>query len=112
VRGGERVPRPTPETPYRVLARNRQVASDWEQLVRTRRNACIQCWDHLAHTPTQPVGSRYAPLKGELAWCDFQGQRLRQWQWEIDRRARVKVGVGPDFVVLMSVSAGHPRENG
>jgi hypothetical protein len=100
-----------PQTPYRVLARNRQVASDWAELVRTRLNPCIQCWDHLATTPTEPVGSRYAPLKGELAWCEYQGQRLRQWQWEIDRRARVKVAVGRDFVVLMSVSAGHPREN-
>ena len=110
-RAEERIPRPTPATPYRVIARNRQVAAEWAELLKTRLSACIQCWDHLANTPTQTVGTRYLPLKSQQAWCEYQGQRLRQWQWEIDRRARVKVGVGKDFVVIMSVSAGHPREN-
>src|SRR5919199_3606212 len=59
-----RIPRPTPTTAYRILARNRQVAADWAALLRTRLTACIQCWDHLANSPTQPVGSRYVPLKG------------------------------------------------
>jgi hypothetical protein len=110
-RGGEPIPRPTPHTPYRIIARNRQVAADWAELARTRLGPCIQCWDDLASTPTETVGSRYLPLKAEQAWCEFQGQRLRQWQWEIDRRARVKVGVGKDFVVLISVSSGHPGAN-
>jgi hypothetical protein len=72
---------------------------------------CTQCWDHIATTPTESVGKRYEPLKGSLSYCTFEGQTLRQWQWEIDRGARVKLGVGKDFVVLMSVSSGHPKEN-
>jgi hypothetical protein len=104
------VPRPTPKTPHRVVAFNRRVTEDWNVLVRTRRGPCIECWDHIAHTPTELRGGRYAPLKGEQAWVDFQGQRLRQWQWEIDKTARVKVGVGREFVVIMRVSFGHPRE--
>ncbi len=45
------------------------------------------------------------------AWDEYAGERVRVWQWEIDRRARVKIGVGRDVVVVISVSAGHPREN-
>ncbi|MBI3973674.1 MAG: hypothetical protein HY332_20560 [Chloroflexi bacterium] len=71
----------------------------------------MACWDHIAHTPTQPVGKRYQPLKGEQAHCRFRGQTLRQWQWEIDRGARIKVGVGRDSVVVMGVWTGHPKEN-
>lgn len=110
-RGEERVPRPQPRTPYRVLAKNRQVLADWEALLRARLEACLRLWDHLATTPAEPVGGRYGPLHGPQAWYEHDGRRLRQWQWEIDRRARVKVAVGDDFVVLVSVSSGHPKEN-
>jgi hypothetical protein len=91
--------------------RNRRVLGDWEALLRNRRNPCLDCWDHIATSPTQSVGKRYEPLKGEQAFCEFRGQRLRQWQWEIDRGARVKVGIGKDFVVVMGVWTGHPKEN-
>lgn len=105
------LPRPQASTPYRVLVRNRQVLGDWDVMLRTRREICIRCWDHVATTPNEPVGTRYLPLRGDQAWCQFQGQRLRQWQWEVDRGARLKFGVGSDFVVLMSVATGHPKEN-
>ncbi|MDE3074729.1 MAG: hypothetical protein KGJ86_04815 [Chloroflexota bacterium] len=84
---------------------------DWERLLRSRRGICIRCWDHIASTPTTPVGGRYTRLKGDQAWCEFAGQRLPQWQYEIDSGARVKVAVGKDFAVVMSVSTGHPKEN-
>ena len=105
------LPRPQPATVYRLLVRNEQVRADWERLLRTRRDLCIRCWDHLASEPTTPVGSRYLPLKGAQRWVEFEGQRLPQWQYEIDRAARVKVGIGPDFVVVISASSGHPKEN-
>jgi hypothetical protein len=107
----EPLPRPQPKTPYTVLVRNRRVLADWEQLVRARRDVCIRCWDHLANDPHTPIGSRYLPLKGEQRWVEFAGQRLPQWQYEIDRGARVKVAIGPDFVVVVAVSTGHPKEN-
>ena len=107
----QRLPRPTPKTPFTVFVRNRRILSDWETLLRTRRSACLACWDHIANTPTQPVGKRYEPLKGDQAYAEFRGQRLRQWQWEIDRGARVKVAVASDFVVVMGVWTGHPKEN-
>jgi hypothetical protein len=105
--GEERLARPQPKTTYRVLIRNRRALADWERLLRARLEVCIRCWDHLASTPTQPIGSRYVPLKGDMAWCEFRGQRLRQWQYEIDSGARVKVAVGKDTVIIMSVSTGH-----
>ena len=49
--------------------------------------------------------------QGEQSHCEFRGERLRQWQWEIDRGARVKIGVGRDYVVVMGVWTGHPKEN-
>jgi hypothetical protein len=107
----ERVLRPQPHTRYRIVAKNRQVLADWEAQLRTRLDACIRLWDHLATSPTEPIGGRYGPLHGPQAWCEHDGQRLRQWQWEIDRRARLKVGIGGDVVVIMSVSSGHPKEN-
>lgn len=107
---GEALPRPQPKTPYRVLVRNRRVLADWEQLLRTRRDICIRCWDHLANTPLTPQGPRYLPLKGTQRWIEFAGQRLPQGQYEIDRGARVKVGIGQNFVVV-AVSTGHQKEN-
>ena len=94
-----------------MLARNRRVLADWEQLVRTRRDVCIRCWDHLANEPRTPIGSRYSPLRGDRRWVECEGQRLPQWQYEVDRGARVKVGIGQDFVVVVAVSTGHPKEN-
>lgn len=70
---GERLARPTPATPSRVLARNSRVAPDWGLLLRNRRRACIACWDHIATEPTTPVGKRYEPLKGDQAFCEFRG---------------------------------------
>jgi len=103
--------RPQPKTAFRVLVRNKQVLADWEKLLKTRRNPCIRFWDHVANTPSDPIGSRYQPLKGSQAWVEFEGQSLRQWQYEVDKGARIKVGVGPDFVVVVTVSTGHPKEN-
>jgi hypothetical protein len=71
----------------------------------------LRCWDHLANRPTEPIGGRSTRLKGDQAWCEFRGQRLPQRQYEIDRRARIKVGVGEDLMVGLSVSAGHPKDN-
>ncbi|HEX5501680.1 MAG TPA: hypothetical protein VFW96_03605 [Thermomicrobiales bacterium] len=107
----EPLPRPQPRTPYAVLVRNRRVLADWEQLVSTRRDVCIRCWDHLANDPHTSIGSRYLPLKRDQRWVEFAEQRLPQWQYEIDRGARVKVAIGPDFVVVVAVSAGHPKAN-
>lgn len=105
------LPRPTPKTPYRVFVKNRRVADDWEVLLRTRLGPCTASWDHISTNPTTSIGKKYEPLKGQLASCEYEGQTLRQWQWEIDKGARVKIGVGPDLVVIMSVSTGHPKEN-
>lgn len=80
-------------------------------MLRTRLESAIACWDHIAAAPLDPVGARYVRLRGTLSTCQYQGQTLPQWQWEIDRRARVKVGVGRDFVVIVDVSMGHPKEN-
>src|SRR3990172_12028181 len=107
-RGGHDLPRPQPKTPCRVLVRNRQVLAHWEQLLRTRRSIGIRLWDHIANTPTTPIGTRYLPLKGTQQWVAFEGEKLRQWQYEVDSGARVKVAVGQDFVVVISVSTGHP----
>jgi len=107
----QRLPRPTPKIPYNVLVRSGQIRKDWDALLRNRTAAAIACWDHIANAPTQPVGTRYLPLKGEQSHCQLRDQTLRQWQWEIDRGARVKLGVGKDFVVIMGVWTGHPKEN-
>lgn len=105
------VPRPTPKTGFLVFARNRQVAEEWEVLLRTRHSPCTSCWDHVSTTPTTPIGGRYTRLKSTLSTCAFDGQELPQWQYEIDKGARVKIGVGRDFVALVSVSIGHLKEN-
>ena len=106
-----RVPRPTPKTAYRVIAANRRVLGDWEQMLRTHTEAATRCWDHISQQPTTPVGERYIRLKGNLSTYVFRGEMLPQWQWELDRRGRVKVAVGKDFVVIVDVSTGHPRQN-
>jgi hypothetical protein len=105
------LPRPTPRTPYRILVRNSQVLADWEKTLNTRRERCIDLWDHISTTPLKPIGSRYLPLKGTQKFVDYAGEKFPQWQYEIDRGARVKVGVGKDFVVVVSASTGHPKEN-
>src|SRR5579859_2000795 len=107
----EAIPRPTPRTPFRILAFNSQILDDWNTLLASRLDVMIRCWDHLAHTPTEPVGGRYTRLKGDQARCEFRGQRLPQWQYEVDRRARVKVGVGDGVVIVMIASSGHPKDN-
>ena len=110
-RRGQDLPRPTPRSTYRVLVRNSEVAKDWETLLRTRRELCIRLWDHIAASPLTPVGSRYTPLRGNLRQAGIEGELLPQWQWEIDNNARVKVAIGRDFVIVVSVSFGHPKEN-
>ena len=105
------LPRPAPPPPYRIVAKNQRVATDWAVMLRTRRDVCLRCWDHLAHTPTSPIASRYHPWRGENNWTEFDGQRLRIWQWEIDRRGRILVGVGQNLVVVLDVSLGHPKRN-
>ena len=97
--------------PYSVMARNRQVAADWEVLKRQRPDICRRCWEHLSTNPRERIGSRYVPLRGPQKFVDYQGQMLPQWQYEIDNRARVKLGIGDGFVVIISVATGHPREN-
>lgn len=93
------------------MAHNSHVLKDWQELVRQRHRAAIDLWDHIANQPTTPIGARYLPLKGAQAWFRYAGQDLRQWQYEVDNRARVKVAVGEDLVVITSVSLGHPKGN-
>jgi hypothetical protein len=93
------------------VAYNRQILADWERMLRTHAEIAIRCWDHISSKPTEPIGQRYGRLRGDRAWCTYGGQQLPQWQYELDNRARVKVGLGRDFVVIMAVSTGHPREN-
>ena len=104
----ERLPRPSPKTPYTLYVRNRRVRSEWDTLLLTRASAATACWDHIANHPTESVGTRYLPLKGDQSHCEFRGDRLRQWQWEIDRGARVKIGVGRDYVVVMGAAVNLP----
>lgn len=94
-----------------MYAYNRQVQKDWDALLRTHNDSAARCWDHISSEPTTMIGGRYARLKGDLAWCTYGGESLQQWQYELDKRARVKVGVGKRFVVLMAVSTGHPKGN-
>ena len=113
---GIKLARSEPDDPqvrraFRVLAKNRHVERDWNELLRVRGEMCLRCWDHISTAPTQRIGKRYLPLRGSQSEVEFEGQRLRQWQYEIDRGARVKVGVGRDFVVVVLVSTGHPKEN-
>jgi hypothetical protein len=96
---------------YRVELRNRQVAADWKQLKQVRPEACKRLVKHIQDNPRARIGSRYVPLKGDQKFTEYQDQMLPQWQYEIDNRARVKVAIGQDFVVIISVSSGHPKEN-
>ena len=80
-------------------------------MLRTHNDSALRCWEHIAADPLQHIGERYVRLKGDMAWCKYDGQDLQQWQYELDKRARVKIGVGPDFVVIMAVSTGHPKGN-
>jgi hypothetical protein len=105
------VPRPNPKSPFQVIANNPHALKDGDDLVRLRRSAAAELWDHVANLPTPPIGSRYGPLNGDQASFLYQGERLRQCQYEIDKRARVKVAVGKEFVVITGVSLGHPKVN-
>lgn len=104
--------RPTPANrPFEVRVRNAQVQSDWDLLVRTRNGPCTRCWDHISTEPRTPVGTLYTRLKGDQRNVVVDGVALEQWQWEADARARIKIGVGRDYVVVVSVSSGHPKDN-
>ena len=94
-----------------MMVLNVRVLKDWEALLRNRREMATRCWDHLSQTPFQPVGSRYGPLKPPMDTFTFEGSELPQWQYEIDNAARVKVALGKDFVVVVRVATGHPKEN-
>lgn len=100
-----------PGESHRVFTRNGQVPADWQKLKRSYPEAAKRCWDHLRTQPTSKIGARYGPLKGPMKYVEFEGLRLWQWQYEISRRARVKVGIGSDFVVIVSAFTGHPKEN-
>lgn len=91
--------------------RNAQVLDDWNVLVRTRNGPCTRCWDHISQEPRTPIGGVYNRLRGDERTVVVDGVELEQWQWEADARARIKIGVGRDHVVVVSVSAGHPKDN-
>lgn len=100
-----------PNSPYRVELRNRQVEADWKKLKIVRPEACERLIKHIRDNPRARIGARYIPLKGNQKFTEYKGEMLPQWQYEIDNRARVKVAIGQDFVVIISVSTGHPKEN-
>ncbi len=108
MRGGEG---DQPGPPYRVELRNRHVEADWQELKRTRADACQRLVKHLQNSPRVRIGTRYVPMRGNQKYTEFKGEPLPQWQYEIDNRARVKVAIGADFVVIVAVSTGHPKEN-
>ena len=94
-----------------MRVRNPHVLHDWEVLVRTRHVPCTKCWDHISTQPRTPQGGVYTRLKGGQRNVEIDGAVLEQWQWEADKRARIKIGVGPVYVVIVSASSGHPKEN-
>jgi hypothetical protein len=109
--GKERLPRPSPKTPYAVKVLNKAVQKDWEKMLETRRERATDCWDHISSTPYDPIGTRYVPLHPPLNTFPIGGNLLPVWQYEIDRGARVKVAVGQREVTVVRVSLGHPKEN-
>lgn len=108
----QKFPRPTPnDRAFEVRVLNAQVQDDWDVLLRTRNGPATRCWDHVSQTPRAPVGSTYTRWRGTMRDVIVDRAVLEQWQWEPDRGARIKVGVGDGYVVVVSVSLGHPREN-
>jgi len=53
-----RVPRPSPRTAYKVVAKNRQVHRDWEDMLRTHPDPALRCWDHISNQPATAIGER------------------------------------------------------
>lgn len=81
----------------------------WSDLVATQRNAVVEMWEFLTHSPCEITPTNY-PLKGELAAITRDGTAHQRWQHKPTLRgsARVWFYVAGQVVVLEQVHTAHP----
>lgn len=80
-------------------------------LPRTGHGPSTRCLDPISTQPRTPRGGAYTPLEGDQRTVEIDGVVLEQRQFETDTRARIKIGIGLDYVDIVSASSGHPKLN-
>ena len=91
-----------PESPWLVVAKNRQVNRDWEALLLRAPENTRRCYQDLCTSPITRKPKRVFPLKGKL----YQGA----WEYEVTSSDRVFYVPDEDKRKVLVYYAGkHPK---
>ena len=107
------VPRPLKKIEFEIRFATREADKGWTDAKATARNALVDAWDFLTHTPLQECVRCY-PLKGDLGSVIRGGIVYTRWQYKITDGGRiwyhVESGHTGGVVYLERVETGHPAE--
>lgn len=103
------VPRPRKRTEYEIQFATRQAQRGWKDLLATKRNAVVDCWDFLTRTPCDESPKNHR-LKGQLAVVTYAGRTYERWQHEMPGGARIWFYVDGQVVRLVDVHTHHPNQ--
>ena len=90
------------ELSWLVVAKNRRVNRDWEDLISRYPENTLRCYRHLCASPTQRQQGRVFPLKGKR----YQGA----WEYELTGSERVfYIPYESDLKVVVYYAGRHPK---
>jgi hypothetical protein len=93
---------PKDELSWLVVAKNRRVNRDWEDLVSRYPENALRCYKHLCESPTQRRQGRVFPLKGKR----YKGA----WEYELTGSERVfYIPYESDLKVVVYYAGRHPK---
>lgn len=108
-RRGESVPRPLKRSEFTIRFATRNAEKGWTDLLATARNAVVDAWDFLTHTPMQQ-SRRNHTMRDALEFVTRDGREYQRWQHELPGGARIWFYVDDHVVWLTEVHSHHPNQ--
>lgn len=109
---GDRAAPPPRAGGYAIRFATNEAAKGWEDLCRQAAANTRAAFDAIEAQPCPtPPTTRHHQLKGQLAFDDYRGRRLPQWQYEVTAGGRIWYLVDHDTRTcwIKEAGAGHPK---
>ncbi|MEU9183327.1 hypothetical protein AB0D14_01915 [Streptomyces sp. NPDC048484] len=110
---GDPVAPPPGKGEYEVRYGETAAIEGWREVGNKAPGNAAKAWEQMRTDPCPAIQTeRHHQLKFDLAYRDFKGGRLPQWQIEVTGGGRLwfLINEGRRIVWLVKASIGHPKE--
>lgn len=108
----DRVAPPPVGREWEVRFGTNEAAKGWDTLCSQAPGKTREAFELMRSDPRPREDARHSRLRGDLAWHDFGGRRLEQWEIEVTGGGRIFYLIDDEkhTVWLIVASASHPKK--